>query len=180
MNHPMVVDREGGMVLGYASGLNGLESVLDFESTGRRETSAKALHLMARGAHISGFVLRPDDGLSDVAIVSNGATRFLSPGEMQWLMHESKSPITVCPSDELERLRESADMRDEVARRLAEEANDLRNELRRLREAAREVVWSWGEATGHEDLPQCPMVARSVVEESIDALAAVLLEEGGL
>jgi hypothetical protein len=66
-----------------------LEAALDFESTARRQTVAKALHLMVRGSHVSGFVLRPDDGLSDVAIVCNGAARWLSPAEFQWLMHES-------------------------------------------------------------------------------------------
>lgn len=150
MSNPIVVDRGGEPVLG-------LDSVLDFESTGRRQTSAKALHLMARGSHISGFVLRPDDGLSDVAIVSNGVTRFLSPAEMQWLMHESKSPITVAPAEELAQVRA---------------------ELERLREAAWEVVWSWGEATGHADLPQCPMVARSAVEGPMEALAEALEESG--
>lgn len=140
--NPIVVDRDGELVLGHASEEQKLDSVLDFESTGRRETSAKALHLLARGAHVSGFVLRPDDGLSDVAIVCNGATRFLSPAEFQWLMHESKSPITACPSDELERVKD----------------------------AAREVVWSWHEATGHSELPQFPMVSRSAMEEVIEAL----------
>lgn len=140
--NPVVVDRDGELVLGYASEERKLDSVLDFESTGRRETSAKALHLLARGSHVSGFVLRPDDGLSDVAIVCNGATRFLSPAEFQWLMHESKSPITACPSDELERVKD----------------------------AAREVVWSWHEATGHSELPQFPMVSRSAMEEVIEAL----------
>lgn len=139
--NPLVVDRDGELVLGHSEEQK-LDSVLDFESTGRRETSAKALHLLARGAHVSGFVLRPDDGLSDVAIVCNGATRFLSPAEFQWLMHESKSPITACPSDELERVKD----------------------------AAREVVWSWHEATGHSELPQFPMVSRSAMEEVIEAL----------
>lgn len=84
-----VVDRDGEMVLGFSEEKK-LDSVLDFESTGRRETSARALHLLARGSHVSGFILRPDDGLSDVALVCNGATRFLSPAEFQWLMHESR------------------------------------------------------------------------------------------
>lgn len=137
----IVVDRDGELVLGHSEEQK-LDSVLDFESTGRRETSAKALHLLARGSHVSGFVLRPDDGLSDVAIVCNGATRWLSPAEFQWLMHESKSPITACPSDELERVKD----------------------------AAREVVWSWHEVTGHSELPQFPMVSRSAMEEVIEAL----------
>jgi hypothetical protein len=119
----IVVDRDGELVLGHSEEQK-LDSVLDFESTGRKQTSAKALHLLARGAHVSGFVLRPDDGLSDVAIVCNGVTRWLSPAEFQWLMHESNSPITACPSDELERVKD----------------------------AAREVVWSWNEATGHSEL----------------------------
>lgn len=137
----IVVDRDGELVLGHSEEQK-LDSVLDFESTGRRETSAKALHLLARGSHVSGFILRPDDGLSDVAVVCNGATRFLSAAEFQWLMHESKTPITACPSDELERVKD----------------------------AAREVVWSWHEATGHSELPQLPMVSRAAMEEAITAL----------
>ena len=82
-----------------------LDSALDFDSTGRRETAAKALHLMTRGAHVSGFVLRPDDGLSDVAIMCNGVTRFLAPGEMQWLMHESGSGSILADDD---RVRDAA------------------------------------------------------------------------
>jgi hypothetical protein len=113
-------------------------------------TAQKALHLMVRGSHVSGFILRPDDGLSDVAIVCNGAVRWLTPAEFQWLMHESRSPITM---DETEKLR-------------AENA--------KLREAAQEVVWSWGEATGHEDLPQCLMVSRAAVEGSIAGLEEAL------
>jgi len=127
-----------------------LDAALDFESTGRRATAQKALHLMVRGSHVSGFILRPDDGLSDVAIVCNGAVRWLTPAEFQWLMHESRSPITM---DETERLR-------------AENA--------KLREAAQEVVWSWVEATGHEDLPQCLMVSRAAVEGSIAGLEEAL------
>lgn len=78
---------------------NKLDAALDFESTGRNQTAAKSLHLMARGAHVSGFVLRPNDGLSDVAIVCNGATRFLSPSDMQWLMHESRGSIVADHAD---------------------------------------------------------------------------------
>lgn len=86
--------------------LERLEGAVDYESKGRSLTASKALLLMARGAHVSGFVLRPDDGLSDVAIVSNGVTRFLSPGEMQWLMHESAGrSILVDASDEVENLK---------------------------------------------------------------------------
>jgi hypothetical protein len=85
-----------------------------------------------------------------VAIVCNGAVRWLTPAEFQWLMHESRSPITM---DETERLR-------------AENA--------KLREAAQEVVWSWVEATGHEDLPQCLMVSRAAVEGSIAGLEEAL------
>lgn len=153
----VVVDRDGELVLGHSEEQK-LDSVLDFESTGRRQTSAKALHLLARGSHVSGFILKPDDGLSDVAIVSNGTTRFLSPAEFQWLMHESKSPITTDTSDTI---------------------NYLRDELAKLRLAAWEVVWSWGEATGHEDLPQCPMVSRSAVEEQIDNLYKSLKDREG-
>jgi hypothetical protein len=128
-----------------------LDAALDFESTGRRVTAQKALHLMVRGSHVSGFVLRPDDGLSDVAIVCNGAVRWLTPAEFQWLMHESRSPITIDA-----------------------ETEKLRAENAKLREAAQEVVWSWHEATGHEDLPQCLMVSRSAIEEAITGLEEAL------
>jgi hypothetical protein len=120
-----VHDMEGAMVPGFAESQCGLDvrplgdyerldSALDYESTGRRVTAAKALHLMTRGAHVSGFVLRPDDGLSDVAIVCNGVTRFLPPGEMQWLMHESGSGSILSDDD---RLRVAA---GEVLKRLEE------------------------------------------------------------
>jgi hypothetical protein len=146
-----VIDGEGE-VRGHGSheDFGRLDAALDFESTGRRVTAQKALHLMVRGSHVSGFILRPDDGLSDVAIVCNGAVRWLTPAEFQWLMHESRSPITM---DETEKLR-------------AENA--------KLREAAQEVVWSWVEATGHEDLPQCLMVSRAAVEGSIAGLEEAL------
>lgn len=148
---PVVVDRPGEPVLGHVEvserGIEarlgaeipvteGLESVLDFESSGRRQTAAKALHLMVRGSHISGFVLRPDDGLSDVAIVSNGATRFLSPAEMQWLMHESAGrSILVEPSDEVGHLRERVEaLRTELLAQ-HEVITDLILENKKLREA---------------------------------------------
>jgi hypothetical protein len=91
-----VIDGEGE-VRGHGSheDFGRLDAALDFESTGRRVTAQKALHLMVRGSHVSGFILRPDDGLSDVAIVCNGAVRWLTPAEFQWLMHESRSPITM-------------------------------------------------------------------------------------
>ena len=134
----------------------GLESALDFESTGGRQTAAKALHLMARGAHVSGFVLRPDDGLSDVAIVCNGATRWLTPAEFQWLMHESVGrSILTDGADELERLRA---------------------EMEQLRLRAEEVVWSWRMATGHEDLPHCPEVRRAEVEGAMLCLEDAVAE----
>jgi hypothetical protein len=50
----------------------------------------------------------------------------------------------------------------------------LRAENAKLREAAQEVVWSWREATGHEDLPQCLMVSRAAVEGSIAGLEEAL------
>jgi hypothetical protein len=94
-----VIDHDG-LVLGHGEGVP-LESVIDFDSTGRNRTAAKALHLMTRGAHVSGFVLRPDDGLSDVAIVSNGMTRFISQGEMQWLMNESGGRSIVSDNEDV-------------------------------------------------------------------------------
>jgi hypothetical protein len=146
-----VIDGEGE-VRGHGSheDFGRLDAALDFESTGRRVTAQKALHLMVRGSHVSGFILRPDDGLSDVAIVCNGSVRWLTPAEFQWLMHESRSPITM------------------------DETENLRAENAKLREAAQEVVWSWVEATGHEDLPQCLMVSRSAVEGSIAGLEEAL------
>jgi hypothetical protein len=140
------------MISGFAGGdIDKLDAALDFESTGRRVTAQKALHLMVRGSHVSGFILRPDDGLSDVAIVCNGAVRWLTPAEFQWLMHESRSPITIDA-----------------------ETEKLRAENAKLREAAQEVVWSWAEATGHEDLPQCLMVSRSALESSMGGLEEAL------
>lgn len=194
-----------------------LDAALDFESTGRRATAQKALHLMVRGSHVSGFILRPDDGLSDVAIVCNGAVRWLSPAEFQWLMHESRSPITMdgealawkrmaerfrpfvhdprkdwfhagfLETDEIEEWNNRGDLLDEFDRMMASPTNlpldsserdaefeKLRAENAKLREAAQEVVWSWVEATGHEDLPQCLMVSRAAVEGSIAGLEEAL------
>lgn len=139
-----VIDANG-LVGGHAAGvadalppLRGLESVIDFESTGRNRTAARALHLMARGAHVSGFVLRPDDGLSDVAIVSNGVTRFLSPGEMQWLMHESAGrSILVEPSDEVEHLRMRVGSLREKLLAQQEVITDLMVENKKLKEGRR-------------------------------------------
>ena len=91
-----------------------LLEALDFSSTGREETAAKAAVLTERGAHVSGFVLRPDDGVSDVAIVCNGCTRRLSPAEMQWLMHESHSLITMDVAGLLEENRRLARRLDEM------------------------------------------------------------------
>jgi hypothetical protein len=152
-----ILDNVDGLVSGHAegvplvSGLSGaMDEVIDYESTGRRETAAKALHLMARGAHISGFVLRPDDGLSDVAIVSNGATRFLPPGEFQWLMHESGGRSILAETND--------------------EATRLREELVRLRERVQDFVWSYRAATGHEELPQCPEVRRVEIEGAFQCL----------
>jgi hypothetical protein len=88
--------------------------VLDFSSTGREETAAKAAVLAERGSHVSGFVLRPDDGISDVAIVCNGCTRRLSVAEMQWLMHESHSPITADVGGILEENRRLSRKLDEM------------------------------------------------------------------
>jgi len=142
---PIVVDRPGELVLGHvevsgdgiaALPAEGLESVLDYESTGRRQTAAKALHLMVRGSHVSGFVMRPDDGLSDVAIVSNGATRFLSPAEMQWLMHESAGrSILVDSNDEVEHLRERVGSLREKLLAQHEVITDLILENKKLKEA---------------------------------------------
>jgi hypothetical protein len=155
-----VIDGEGE-VRGHGSheDFGRLDAALDFESTGRRVTAQKALHLMVRGSHVSGFILRPDDGLSDVAIVCNGAVRWLTPAEFQWLLHESRSPIT---------------MDDATLSPFFEETEKLRAENAKLREAAQEVVWSWREATGHEDLPQCLMVSRSAVEGAIAGLEEAL------
>jgi hypothetical protein len=158
-----------------------LDAALDFESTGRRATAQKALHLMVRGSHVSGFVLRPDDGLSDVAIVCNGAVRWLTPAEFQWLMHESRSPITMDGDAlawkrmaEFDRMMASpANLPPDSSERDAE-FEKLRAENAKLREAAQEVVWSWHEATGHEDLPQCLMVSRAAVEGSIAGLEEAL------
>ena len=151
---PIVVDRPSEFVLGHvevsedgitALPAEGLESVLDYESSGRRQTAAKALHLMVRGSHISGFVMRPDDGLSDVAIVSNGATRFLSPAEMQWLMHESAGrSILVDSNDEVEHLRErlaacqekfdiEATEHELAMNKICGERDEARAEIQRLR-----------------------------------------------
>jgi hypothetical protein len=94
-----------------------------------------------------------------VAIVCNGAVRWLTPAEFQWLMHESRSPIT---------------MDDATLSPFFEETEKLRAENAKLREAAQEVVWSWVEATGHEDLPQCLMVSRAAVEGSIAGLEEAL------
>ena len=55
-----------------------------------------------------------------------------------------------------------------------DETEKLRAENAKLREAAQEVVWSWREATGHEDLPQCLMVSRAAVEGSIAGLEEAL------
>jgi hypothetical protein len=116
-----MIDRENEMVLGHVEmtdfGLSShlpndqekLDAALDFESTGRRQTAAKALLLMARGSHVSGFVLRSDDGLSDAAIVCNGATRFLSPQEMEWLMHGPRVSIMVGDEERLARLEKIAE-----------------------------------------------------------------------
>jgi hypothetical protein len=88
-----VIEHRDSRILGDMEGV--LLEALDFASTGREETAARAAVLTERGSHVSGFILRPDDGISDVAIVCNGSTRRLSPAEMQWLMHESHSPITM-------------------------------------------------------------------------------------
>ena len=93
---------------------DGMLEVLDFSSTGRDETAAKAAVLTERGSHVSGFVLRPDDGISDVAIVCNGCTRWLSHAEMQWLMHESHSPITADVAGILEENRRLSRKLDEM------------------------------------------------------------------
>ncbi len=123
------IDREEEMVLGHIelaeSGLSSrlpndhekLEAALDFESTGRRQTAAKALGLMARGSHVSGFVLRPDDGLSDVAIVANGVVRFLPPAEMEWLMHGPRVSIMVGDEERLTRLEKVAEAARAVVER---------------------------------------------------------------
>lgn len=67
-----------------------LWAALDYESTGRHSTVLKTMTAVARGLHVAGFILRPDDGISDVCLVSNGNTRELPPAEFQWLMHESR------------------------------------------------------------------------------------------
>jgi len=108
-----VVEHRDAMVLG-ADMQDVLLEALDFSSTGREETAAKAAVLAERGAHVSGFVLRPDDGVSDVAIVCNGCTRRLTPAEMQWLMHESHSPITMDVAGLLEENRRLARRLDEM------------------------------------------------------------------
>jgi hypothetical protein len=72
---------------------------------------------MARGAHVSGFVLRPDDGLSEVASVSNGATRFLSPQEMEWLMHGPRVSILVGDEERIARLEKIAEAARAVVER---------------------------------------------------------------
>ena len=108
-----VVEHRDAMVLG-ADLQDVLLEALDFSSTGRDETAAKAAVLTERGSHVSGFVLRPDDGISDVAIVCNGCTRRLSPAEMQWLMHESHSPITMDVAGLLEENRRLARRLDDM------------------------------------------------------------------
>ena len=86
----------GEMVRGYyessdsqASQIERLQSALDYESTGRHLTVLKTMSAIARGLHVAGFVLRPDDGISEVSIVANGNAREISPAEFQWLMHDS-------------------------------------------------------------------------------------------
>jgi hypothetical protein len=147
-----LIDRENEMVLGHVqmtdSGLSSrlpndqerLDAALDFESTGRRQTAAKALHLMVRGSHVSGFVLRPDDALSDVAIVSNGATRFLSPGEMEWLMHGPRVSIVVGDDARLLKLKDAVRSALEFWDALGwAEAEPLARPMGDLREALWEV-----------------------------------------
>jgi hypothetical protein len=112
MSVRFVVDADGEEVIEHRDSriLGDMEDILlealDFSSTGREETAAKAAVLTERGSHVSGFVLRPDDGISDVAIVCNGCTRRLS--------HESHSPITMDVAGLLEENRRLARRLDEM------------------------------------------------------------------
>ena len=143
MSVRFVVDADGEEVIEHRDAriLGDMEDVLlealDFSSTGREETAAKAAVLTERGSHVSGFVLRPDDGISDVAIVCNGCTRRLSPAEMQWLMHESHSPITMDVVGLLEENRRLARRLDEMtSTNLLQQAvvRELRAKARRVSE----------------------------------------------
>ena len=124
MSTRFVVDADGEEVIEHRDAriLGDMEDVLlealDFSSTGREETAAKAAVLTERGSHVSGFVLRPDDGISDVAIVCNGCTRRLSPAEMQWLMHESHSPITMDVGGLLDEMTSTNMLQQAVVREL--------------------------------------------------------------
>jgi hypothetical protein len=115
--------------------LEKLEGAMDSIAS-RRMTSAKALHLAARGAHVAGFVLVPDDGLGDVAIVVDGRVVFLSQGAMGRLM-EGRSPRVRIPESWADEVDDLLALVEGMDGEMADAAACCRSRLRLLREEER-------------------------------------------